>query len=410
MPIIPASGTPSQHAGPERAIGFMTIPPQIRTGRSFASRLGAFYAAFFAGAGVQLPFFPLWLEAKGLDPRWIGIVLSAPIVVRLFAVPLLTHEADRRDALRGALVVASVGTGLGYALVGFAEGLGAILLAFMLASIFYTPVIPLADAYALRGLRRYGGLYGPVRLWGSTAFIIGNLAAGLIAAHIAPRDLIWLIVAGWAACVIASLALVPTDGDGASTGPQPSAKTLLRSPGFLAVVVAASLIQGSHAVYYGFSAIDWRAAGLDTLTIGALWALGVLAEIVLFAFAGRLPAWLGPTALLALGAAGAVIRWTVMAFDPPVLLLAWLQCLHALSFGATHLGAMAFLASAAPPRLAATAQGYLAIALAVGMTVATLLSGVLYEGYGHMAYWAMAAIALPGLVLVVVRDVAATNN
>ena len=388
----------------------MTIPPEIRTGSSFVTRLGAFYAAFFAGAGVQLPFFPLWLEAKGLDPGWIGIVLSAPVLVRLFAVPLVTRAADRRDALRAAIVIGSMGTVFGYALVGFAQGPVAILVAFLLASVFYTPVMPLTDAYALRGLRRHGGIYGPVRLWGSAAFIFGNLAAGLIGATILPRDLIWLIVAASTAAALAGFALARLDSDGSSSGPQPSAIALLRNPAFLAVIAAASLIQASHAVYYVFSVIDWRAAGLGTLSIGALWALAVLAEIVLFALAGRLPASIGPIALLALGAAGAVVRWSVMALDPPFVLLPWLQCLHALSFGATHLGAMGFLARAAPPGLAATAQGYLAIALAVGMTAATVLSGVLYQGYGHMAYWAMAAIALPALALPFVRTPRAIND
>ncbi len=32
-----------------------------------------------------------------------------------------------------------------------------------------------------------------------------------------------------------------------------------------------------------------------------------------------------------------------MAFDPPFVLLPFLQCLHALSFCATHMGAMQFL-------------------------------------------------------------------
>jgi PPP family 3-phenylpropionic acid transporter len=374
----------------------MMIPPKIRTGSSFAAGLGAFYAAFFAGAGVQLPFFPLWLEAKGLDPRWIGIVLSAPVLVRLFAVPLMTREADRRDALRAALVIASVGTVFGYALVGLAHGPVAILVAFMLASVFYTPIIPLTDAYALRGLHRHGGIYGPIRLWGSAAFIVGNLAAGLASAAILPRDLIWLIVAGSAAAAVASFALAPIESEAPSGSPQMSAKALLRNPAFLAVIAAASLIQGSHAVYYVFSAIDWRAAGLDTFSIGVLWALGVLAEIVLFALAGRLPASIGPIALLSLAAVGAVIRWTAMAFEPPALLLPWLQCLHALSFGAAHLGAMGFLARAAPPGLAATAQGYLALAMGVVMAALMALSGVLYAAYGGFAYAAMAVAAGAG--------------
>jgi MFS transporter, PPP family, 3-phenylpropionic acid transporter len=396
MPGTPASDSPSQHAGSERAIGFMMIPPEIRTGSSFATRLGAFYAAFFAGAGVQLPFFPLWLEAKGLDPRWIGIVLGAPVLVRLFAVPLVTRAADRRDALRTALVIASVGTALGYAVVGLAQGPVAILIALMFASVFYTPIIPLTDAYALRGLRRHGGIYGPIRLWGSAAFIAGNLAAGLVGATILPRDLIWLIVAGCAIAALASFALAPIDGDGSPGDLQRSAKALLRSPAFLAVVAAASLIQASHAAYYVFSAIHWRAAGFDTLSIGALWALAVLAEIMLFALAGRLPAAIGPIALLALGAVGAVIRWSAMAFDPPAVLLPGLQCLHALSFGATHLGAMGFLARAAPPGLAATAQGYLALAIGVVMAVLMALSGMLYAANAGFDYAAMALAAAAG--------------
>jgi PPP family 3-phenylpropionic acid transporter len=233
-------------------------------------------------------------------------------------------------------------------------------------------------------------------LWGSAAFIVGNLAAGLASAVILPRDLIWLIVAGSAAAALASFALAPIESEAPSGSPQMPAKALLRSPAFLAVIAAASLIQGSHAVYYVFSAIDWRAEGLDTFSIGVLWALGVLAEIVLFALAGRLPVSVGPMALLALAAVGAVIRWTAMAFEPPALLLPWLQCLHALSFGAAHLGAMAFLARAAPPGLAATAQGYLALAMGVVMAALMALSGVLYAAYGSFAYAAMALAAGAG--------------
>jgi PPP family 3-phenylpropionic acid transporter len=173
-----------------------------------------------------------------------------------------------------------------------------------------------------------------------------------------------------------------------------SARDLLRNKALLAAVVAASLIQASHAVYYGFSALGWEAAGLDGGAIGALWALAVLAEIVLFAVSGRLP--LAPTTLIMLGAAGAVIRWGAMAFDPPPALLPPLQCLHAVSFGATHLGTVGFIARAAPADFGATAQGYLAVALGLVMAAAMGISGVLYARWGSLAYGAMAAVAAAG--------------
>ena len=161
----------------------------------FAPRLAALYAGIFVMGGIQLPFFPVWLKAKGLDPQMIGIVLAAPIVARLIAVPLVARTADRRDAVRAAIVVTSFLGVAGYVAVGLAEGARAILIAYALASLALTPLMPLAETYALKGLGQRGRAYGPVRLWGSAAFILGTFVAGFATDTIPARDLIWLIAA-----------------------------------------------------------------------------------------------------------------------------------------------------------------------------------------------------------------------
>jgi PPP family 3-phenylpropionic acid transporter len=379
----------------------MFFPSSTVPTSGFAPRLAAYYAAYFIGLGVQLPFFPVWLSAKGLEPAMIGLVLAAPMFIRIIAVPVMTREADRCDALRAAIVIGSAATALGYSLVGLMDSGIAILAVFSLLALVYTPTMPLVDAYALRGLARYGGGYGPIRLWGSASFIVGSFGAGLLLHVMAPQYLIWLIAGGYALTALTALALAPI-----SSG-EPRAKTpmrggaLLREPVFLAAIVAASLVQASHALLYGFATIAWEAAGLDGTTIGALSALAVAAEIVLFALSRRLPSSFGPTMLLLAGAAGAVLRWIAMAFDPPALVLPGLQCLHALSFAATHLGAMGFLNRAAPAGLAATAQGYYAITSGVAMAGATAASGLLYGAYGHLGYGVMAVIAAAGGVLAV---------
>lgn len=368
-------------------------PPIIADG--FAPRLALFYAGIFAASGVQLPFLPVWLAAKGLDPAAIGAILAVPMLVRVAAVPMVTRAADRRTALRGALIATSFASAAGFALVGVSGGFAAILLAMALASAAYTPGMPLADAYALKGLRVRGRAYGPVRLWGSVAFIGGNLGAGLLKDVIPARDLIWLIVGAFAIAALVSPLLAPVGvSRPAETAPPTSAAAFLRSPVFLAVAAAAGLVQASHAVYYGFSTLAWTAKGFDGVAVGSLWAIGVIAEILLFAVSGRLP--FGPAALLGIGAAGGVVRWTIMAFDPPAPMLPALQCLHGLSFGATHLGAVQYLAREAPEGLGATAQGYLSIALGLVMAAAMGISGLLFGRYGSLAYLAMAASALAG--------------
>ncbi len=363
----------------------------------FAPRLAAFYAGLFVMGGIQLPFFPVWLKAKGLEPRIIGLVLALPMVVRVFAIPLVAGAADRRNALRAALIAASWLTFVGYVLLGLVEGAAAILIAYALAAFAITPVMPLAETYALKGLSARRRAYGPVRLWGSVAFIVGTFVAGVATDLIPARQLIWLIAATALISALSAMTLEPVAGSHPAPGESTaSRRPPLRDPAFIVVLAAASLIQGSHAVYYGFSALQWRGAGLDGTAIAALWALGVLAEIVLFAVSGRLPGFLEPVTLMLFGAAGAALRWAAMAFDPPGNVLPWLQLLHAGSFGATHLGALSFVARNAPPGQAATAQGYLSIALGLVMAGATGLSGWLFGALGGRAYTAMALMAVVG--------------
>lgn len=371
--------------------------PFTRLQIGFAPRLAALYAGIFVMGGIQLPFFPLWLKARGLDAAMIGLVLAAPMLVRVFAIPIAAHVADRHDALRAAIIVTCWLSVAGFVLVGLVSGAAGILIAYAVASLALTPIMPLCETYALRGLSERRLAYGPVRLCGSIAFMIGTFVAGFAADTLPAGDLIWLIAVACLLTALAATALEPL----LAAAPPPSAtatrrRHFLRDPAFVAVLAAASLIQASHAVYYGFSALEWRAAGLGGVTIAALWALGVIAEIVLFAVSARLPPFIQPAVLLMIGAAGGAVRWTAMTFNPPALLLPWLQLLHALSFGATHLGALGFVARHAPAGQGATAQGYLSISLGVVMAGATGLSGWLYGAFGGHAYAAMALMAVAG--------------
>jgi PPP family 3-phenylpropionic acid transporter len=227
------------------------------------------------------------------------------------------------------------------------------------------------------------------------SFIAASFITGLAIEVMPARHLIWIMVVASALIAMTAVALKPIAVEPRPALPPSAARRgLLRDRGFIAVLAAASLIQASHAVYYGFSALQWRGDGLSGGSIGALWAIGVIAEIVLFAFQGRLP--ISSTGLLMLGAAGALARWGVMMINPPAALLPFLQILHALSFGATHLGALTYVARHAGEGQAATAQGHLAIALSAVMAAASAVSGPLYARYGVASYAAMALMAVAG--------------
>jgi PPP family 3-phenylpropionic acid transporter len=369
--------------------------PQTGPRLGFAPRLAGLYIGLFIFSGIQLPFLPVWMRAKGIDPSLIGLLVAVPSLVRVVGIPFAAREADRRDALRLAIIVCATASVAAFVLVGLSAGTPAIFASYAFASLLYAPVMPLTETYALKGLSARGRAYGPVRLWGSLAFIVSSFAAGAALDVLPARQLIWLLVGASGIVALASVALLPISiQTRAAEAPRLAQVGLLRDRCFIAVLAAASLIQASHAVYYGFSVLQWRGDGLDGGSSAALWAIGVVAEIVLFAFSGRLN--VSSTTLLTVGALGGLVRWGAMALDPPALLLPFLQILHALTFGATYLGALTYVTRHAPDGQAATAQGHLAIALSLAMATASAISGPLYAAFGVRSYAAMALVAVAG--------------
>jgi len=273
----------------------------------------------------------------------------------------------------------------------------------------WTPLVPLTDAYALRGVVHYGLNYGPLRLWGSAAFVVGALVCGMLVDVIAARNLIWVIAGLAVVGALASLALQPLDKSKAVPTAADGANALLRDRGFLAIIVASALIQSSHAAYYIFASIAWQQSGFGGLTIAGLWALGVLAEIVLFAVSPRFT--LPPAVLVMISALGAVARWVITAQEPPIALLAIVQLAHGLTFGLTQVGIMGLMVHHVPGHVMARAQGYLAACSGIVASIAYAASGAIYTHYGQGIYYVMAAMAAAGgLVIWLARDAVAFSS
>jgi PPP family 3-phenylpropionic acid transporter len=386
----------------------MTVESQIPIAsanqvRRFAGRLAAFYATLFGMTGVHLPFFTVWLKAIGIDATWIGIITAVPPVTRFTVLPLMTGAAERRQMLRGAIMLTGFATAFGFLVMGTQREALAVLVVYALTCCVWTPMVPLTDAYALRGVARYGLNYGPLRLWGSAAFVVGALGSGLLLGYVAQVHLIWIIAGATVLGAIVGLTLQPLDHAAATSAPTRGARRLLRDPGFLVIIVSSALIQSSHAAYYIFASIAWQQAGFSGLTIAGLWALGVIAEIVLFALSPRFT--LPSAVLVVIAAVSAVARWTITAQDPPLPILAMVQLGHGLTFGLTQVGIMGLMVRQVPAHMVARGQGYLTACGGIFASTTSILCGVVYARYGQGVYHMMAAMAaLGGLVMWLARD------
>lgn len=366
------------------------------------ARLSLLYAVVFTEIGIAMPFMPLWLDALGLDARVIGLLLALPIATRIPATAPLMSLLDRGLGPRRLILLGSLALSLTYALMPAAAGIAWPWLAalIVLNAVAGAPLVPCIDYLTLAAVRGDSRLaYSRIRMAGSVAFLLANLAGGVLLTALGGRLAVPLLLTGLAlgAALVAwrSRAVAALPPSAAGTGrPRLPLKLWL-------CIGAAAAIQASHGAIYGFGSIYWTSQGIPAAWVGSLWATGVLAEIALFAALPALPAaWRSPVRLLGAGAVAAILRAVGMfLLGDHLAALVPLQCLHGLTFGATQLGAMAAVSAYAPDGARGRAQGTLSAVNAGISVVATLGSGVAYRAGGPLAFLLMAPLAAAGLGL-----------
>jgi PPP family 3-phenylpropionic acid transporter len=376
--------------------------------RSFGLRVSAFYAVTFFVVGCYMPFLPVWLRSRGLTDAQISLIYAVPVMLRAVFTPVMTFFADRSGRPVGLLKVVSWGALFSVLLLPLTNGFPQVFAVILLYTIFWMSVLPVTDTIALAGARAGRAEYGRMRLWGSISYIVMNLAGGAAVQVWGNAAPLWLFI-GSALLVLLVAYCLPHDREVTEHGTAglPLKKLrladvvqLVRVPEFWLFLAATGATQATHAVYYIFGTLHWTSAGIQPAVIGMLWSIGVITEIMLFAHGTQVLRRFSPAQLLAIAAATAVIRWTVIAFDPPLPLLFLAQATHGITFGAAHLGAMKFMERAIPQRLAASAQGlYASITAGVVMGLVSFAAGFLYRAFAGGAFLVMALLALAGFLL-----------
>ena len=373
----------------------MAGPDPSRTGL----RLALFYGASFAVLGIMLPFWPVWLASRGLEPSEIGLVLALLTAIRIVATPAVAHYADHIGERRRPIIVLAAVSTAAFAMFIGARDFWLILVITAVFSAARAGIMPLGESLTMLSVHKRGLDYGRLRLWGSLSFIVAAAATGWLLTG-RPEDLVFWLVLGALAFSLGSCMALPDTRPGKASRSRAPLVGILKTKSFVLFLAAAALVQGSHAVYYAFGTLHWRAAGHSDTVIGLLWAEGVIAEIALFAVGARVLRVLSPAALIALGGAAGALRWAVTGVSAELPVLFVMQALHAFTFGAAHLGAIHFVARAVPTSESATAQSlYSAASIGAGLGLAMLASGPLYEAFAGGAYHAMAALGAMGCVL-----------
>ena len=353
-----------------------------------ASKAGArFYGAYFTVLGVLLPFLGPFLARRGVAAVGIGLITAAVSLAKLFWAPLVAVRVDRSGLRPGTLTLHLVISVAAAATVAFVQSPWALGLAFFVVGAGYGVVLPLVEAAIMERIPPFA--YGRLRLWGSAGFIGAAAFASLLVSVWGTGVFPWLLVLGMAILLLVTL---PFEHHGTPAHPpRPGGRLTAGVWGLLLLLTAHQIL---HGPYYAFFSIHLESSGLGAGWVGALWSLGVVAELVAFYAGGAMERRWGLRRMLGAALLLGALRWAVFSLPPVLLVLVLGQLGHAASFAVAHLAGIQLVQRTAPPAAVRRAQAlYSGMTFGLGVVVGSALAGPAYGALGGRGTFALAALA-----------------
>ncbi|OEC36540.1 MFS transporter, PPP family, 3-phenylpropionic acid transporter [Pseudomonas cuatrocienegasensis] len=357
-------------------------------------RLSGFYFFYFSLLGATAPFLALYFDHLGFSPARIGELVAIPMLMRCVAPNLWGWLGDYSGQRLLIVRLGALCTLACFAGIFISHSYAWLALIMAAHAFFWHAVLPQFEVITLAHLREQAARYSQIRLWGSIGFIVAVVGLGELFDRLSLDAYPWALVLIMAGIVIAS-AWVPNAQPQfrpSSAGEGGFLRQLGR-PGILAFYASVGLMQLSNGPYYTFLSLHLESLGYSRGLIGQLWALGVLAEIVLFMLMARILSRYSLRRVLLASFLITALRWLLLgnlADHLPVLLLA--QVMHAATFGAFHAAAIHFVQRSFGDRQQGQGQALYAALAGVGGALGALYSGYSWSSLGPAWTFAIASL------------------
>lgn len=347
--------------------------------------LASFYFFYFAIIGVYIIFMPKVLAMVGYSSSEIGIIFAAGPLVRFILPFAFTRGLKLNLKSFNIAVIIMLFSSVAfyfsidnfYKILGANIGLG----------IGLSLILPYIEVISLNTIGKER--YGKIRLFGSVGFILVALVLVkfLSSAEIA---LNYLLILTFLTAMVAFMIAKNADASIKKTENIQNDINLLSDWKLWAGL---TLMQVSFGAFYNFFTIYETDYGISMDMTIYLWSFGVIAEIFMLFFQGRL---LRGNLLLILQITTSVtaIRWFLLFLFPQNLtILFFSQTLHALSFALFHSAAISYLYYLYKHKSLAQ-QFFSGITYGLGGFVGALYAGYMYELFPKYLFLSAALIAL----------------
>lgn len=355
-------------------------------------RLSGFYFFYFASLGALLPYWGLYLKSHGFDITAIGNLMAIIMATKIISPNIWGWIADHTGRRMQIVRLGSLCAALAFAGVFYQDGFVWLAIVMLLFSFFWNAALPQFEATTFYHLGEHVHRYSSIRLWGSIGFIVTVWGLGGFMEGQGIQLLPWILFGLFTAIWLNSL-VVPEEAAGYLPLDHAPLSKILSQAHVVGLLLVCFLTQAGHGPYYTFYSIHMKSFDYSLGLIGGLWALGVIAEVGVFLLMHRLVPRFGLRNLLLISLFLAVIRWLLIGLFPEHLVIMLLaQCLHAATFGVYHAAAIQLIHTYFKGKHQGKGQAlYSSLSFGAGGAVGSLYSGYVYEYFGALPMFMIAA-------------------
>ena len=361
------------------------------------------FFGYYCAYGVFMPFFPVWLKSQHYGEELIGMVLASAYVFRFVGGLFFSGLIKRASQLINSLRLLALASALIMAGLSFAAGSFWLLFsAIGLFAMVNSAGMPITDSLASTWQRQIQLDYGKARLIGSMAFVVGVTLFGNVIGFFGEQNIVWILTAlllVYSMMQCATPTIPPQDEPSEQATAEVRYWDLLKNNTTLRVLIASSLIQGSHAAYYVYSVLYWTSLGIPVSQTSLLWGVAVVAEILLFFFSRRLLQNWKVTTIFYLATFACFVRWLGLAIANTIWLIAILQLLHSLTYAVAHYGMMRYITTQPQAHISKLQALYNGFSNSAMVAILTALSGVIYPYSPAFTFILMAIVVAPAFVV-----------
>lgn len=367
--------------------------------------LSGCYFAYYGVLGVIVPYLSVFLSGRGFDSATIGSIMAITLAMRVIS-PGLWSTISQKSGRRVQMIrIGALLTIMTLLCLSFDLAYWAILVLLAGYNLFWNGLQAQIETLTLNSLGSQATRYPSVRAWGSIGFIIVTMITGVLVHQFGSETIEFIAAASVGCLILFTMPVIQPKVQVIQAGNRryTNIQALLR-PSMILFWLAIFCLQMSHGPYYTFFVLYLRQGGYSTTFASAMVSLGVLVEITMFMFAGRLFVRFSAHRVLLWALGLTVIRWLLLGYCRDIMpLLVIEQALHAASFALAHAASMQLLSRQYTQAQQSSAQAlYASCGFGLGGALGALFAGVFWhDGSGaQLTMTIAAALALVGFIFV----------